>query len=153
MKLGATGVRLFVLALPPYFAWEMLQAPAFTGMPPGWWPATAVCALAAVGDGVLVVVVFALCALLFRDWRWFSPPRAARYAVVVAAAVVVQVVIEWIMVYRLGRWGYGPRQPIVPLLGVGVLPVVQPVVLLPAVFWALARMSGGEAQRREPERA
>ncbi len=51
--------------------------------------------------------------------------------------------------YRLGRWGYAPGQPLVPLLGVGVLPVA----LLPAVFCALARTSGRDAQAYEVERA
>jgi len=45
------------------------------------------------------------------------------------------------------------RQPLVPLLRVGVLPVVQPVVLLPPVFWALARTTGRDAQQDKVERA
>lgn len=32
---------LLALTLPAYFAWEMLQAPAFTGMPKGRLQATA----------------------------------------------------------------------------------------------------------------
>lgn len=78
MTARSTWVRLLRLALLPYFAWEMLQAPAFTGMSPGWWVATAVCALASIGDGVIVLAVFAIGALLFRDWRWSAPPRACR---------------------------------------------------------------------------
>ena len=35
--------RLLVIALPLYFTWEMLQAPAFTGMPDEWKRATAWC--------------------------------------------------------------------------------------------------------------
>lgn len=31
--------RLLVVSLPLYFAWEMLQAPAFTGVPTSWLPA------------------------------------------------------------------------------------------------------------------
>ena len=138
MDLARTGARLFLIALPPYFAWEMLQAPAFTGMPPGWWAATAVCARATLGDGVIVLVVFAIGALLFRDWRWFAPPSAGRYAAVVLAGVVVQVLIEWLMVHGLGRWGYKPWHPVVPVLDVGLLVVLQPIPLLPLVFWALA---------------
>lgn len=134
-----SAARLLLLALPPYFAWEMLQAPAFTGMPPGRWSATAVCALAAVGDGVIVLVVFSFAALLFHDWRWFVPPRVGRYLTALLLGVVLQVAIEWIMVYRLGRWGYASWQSVVPILGVGILPILQPIVLLPLVFWALAR--------------
>jgi hypothetical protein len=37
---------LLALTLPAYFAWEMLQARAFTGVPKGWFQATAVCGVA-----------------------------------------------------------------------------------------------------------
>ena len=139
MSLTATCARLLVLALPTYFAWEMLQAPAFTGMPVGWWAATGACALATVGDGVIVLAVFGVGAFLYHDWRWFSPPRAGRYGIVVFAGVIVHAVIEWVMVYRLGRWGYKPWHPIVPFLGIGVVPLLQPLVLLPFLFCVLAR--------------
>ena len=132
------AVRVLALTLPVYFAWEMLQAPAFTGMPSGWWAATAVCAQATAGDGVIVLSVFAMGALMFHDVRWFTPPSASRYTAVVLVGVILQVVIERVMVHRLGRWGYQPWHPQVPVLGVGLLPVLQPIVLLPIVFWGLA---------------
>ena len=47
--------------------------------------------------------------------------------------------IEWVMVYRLGRWGYKPWHPIVPFLGIGVVPLLQPLVLLPFLFCVLTR--------------
>ena len=95
--------RLFLITLPIYFAWEMLQMPAFRGVPDSWLAAIGVCALATIGDAVVVLALFALAVLAFRDPRWFAPPR------------------------------------IVPGLGVGVLPLLQPIVLLPMTFWLLAR--------------
>ena len=139
MSLTAPAGRLLVIALPLYFAWEMLQAPAFTGMSEDWRAATAVCALAALGDGVIVLGVFGLGVLAFRDARWFTPPRLGRYAAIVVVAVAVLVAVEWVMVHRFGRWGYHPVQPVVPLVSIGILPVLQPVALLPSAFWALAR--------------
>jgi hypothetical protein len=134
--------RLLAVTIPLYFAWEMLQAPFFTGMPPGWAAATAVCALATLGDGVLVALVATAGALLYRDGRWFVPPSASRYAVVVGIAVVLQIVVEWVMVHGLDRWGYAPSQPVLPVVRVGLLPVVQPIVLLPLVFGLVARWEG-----------
>lgn len=116
----------------------MLQAPAFTGMPDRWLAATAECAQAAVGDSVIVLGLFATGALAFRDVRWFRPARAGRYAALIGAGMAVQVVMEWIMVYGAGRWGYGADHPVLPLLGVGLLPVLQAVVLFPLVFWLTA---------------
>lgn len=140
MSLARTIARLLAVALPLYFVWEMLQAPAFTGMPEGWLAATAVCALATEGDGLVVLVVFAVGALAFRDALWFVPPRPARYATVILLGVAIQVAVEWVMVHRLGRWGYQPSQPLVPLVEIGILPFLQPLVLLPLTFWGLARM-------------
>ena len=148
---GVTGVigRLIVVTLPLYFTWEMLQAPAFTGMPEGRLAATATCAQATLGDAVIVLALFALGAGLFRDARWFVPVRAGRYGVVILAALVIHVVVERVML-GLGRWAYTAGHPVIPLLNVGVLVVLQPLVLVPLVFGILAawerRREGGRAR-------
>ncbi len=131
-----TPLRLLVIAAPINFAWEMLQAPAFTGMPANWWAMTGWCALATVGDVILVIALWALGRLVFRSGGWFVPPQASRYAVITAVGVAVQVLVEWPMVNLLGAWGYRPRLPVV--WGVGLLPVLQPVVLLPMTFAIVA---------------
>jgi hypothetical protein len=127
----------------------MLQAPAFTGMPDDWLAATMVCAVATVGDAVIVVLLFGLGALLFRDGAWFRPPRPGRYLVIVVAAVAIQIAVEMVMVYRLGRWGYSALHPLIA--GIGTLPIVQPIVLLPSTFWLLSRWSApGSPPHRRP---
>src|SRR5713101_7402630 len=136
-----TAVRLVAVALLPYFAWEMLQAPAFTGMPRDWPAATLACAMATLGDMVILVLLYALGVGIFGAPQWFASPHFARYALILLAAVVVHVGVERLMV-GLGRWGYAPGHPLVPLLGVGVLVVLQPLLLVPLVFWALATWEG-----------
>lgn len=140
--------RLLAVSLPLYFAWEMLQAPFFIGMPEDWVAATAICALATLGDGVLVLVVMTAGALLYRNGRWFMLPSASRYGPIVAIGVVLQIAVEWIMVYGLHRWGYAANQPILPVVRVGILPVLQPIILLPLVFWLTAQW---ERARRPPD--
>ena len=61
--------RLLLVTLPVYFAWEMLQMPAFRGVPDSWLAVTGVCALAAIGDAVVVLALFTLAVLTFRDPR------------------------------------------------------------------------------------
>jgi len=135
-------LRLLALTLPAYFVWEMLQAPAFTGMPKGWLQATAVCGVATLGDGVIVLGLFGLGWFVFRDFRWFVPPRVSRLTTIVIAGIGVQVVVEWIMVYGLERWGYAEAHPMLSFLGVGLLPILQAIVLLPMIFCGLARWEG-----------
>lgn len=135
-----TVVRLLIIATPLYFAWEMLQAPAFTGLPDDWRAATAMCFLAAVGDSVIVLLLYGLGALLFQDAAWFRPPRIGRYLIVVVVAVGLQIAVELVAVYALGWWGYSPQQP--PVTGIGLLAIVQPIVLLPSTLWMLSRWTG-----------
>ena len=104
--------------------------------------ATAICALATLGDGVLVALVATVGAVLYRNGRWFVPPSPAPYAVVVAIGLVLQIAVEWVMVHGLDRWGHGPSQPVLPFVQVGILPVLQPIVLLPLVFWLTAHWKG-----------
>jgi hypothetical protein len=134
--------RLLAVALPLYFAWEMAQAPFFTGMPAGWVRATLMCAQATLGDGVLVAAVAIAGALLYRDRRWFVPPAPVRYVGAVVVGAALQIAVEWVMVYRLDRWGYASNQPILPVVGLGILPVLQPIILLPLTFWLTARWEG-----------
>ena len=133
------AARLLAIALPLNFAWEMLQMPAFTRPPESLLVATAWCAVATLGDGALVLVVFFIARVLFTDPRWFAPPRLGRYAVAVLIGVVLNVAAEWVLARGAGLWGYAPWHPVVPVVNVGVLAVVQPVVLLPLSLWLLAR--------------
>lgn len=132
--------RLFAITLPLSFVWEMLQAPAFTGLPRAWFLHAAVCLVAAVGDTILVLALFALGSALFGGGdQWIRPPRAGRYLTLVLVGVVAQGAVEWLAVDRLGLWGYEASHPTVPLTGTGLLPILYAVVVVPLAFWLLAR--------------
>ena len=79
---------------------------------------------------------------MYRDRGWFVPPSLLRYVVVVVVGVTLQIAVEWVMVHRLDRWGYASNQPILPVVRLGILPVLQPIVLLPLTFWLTARWEG-----------
>lgn len=136
--MGYAYVRLFLITLPLSFIWEMLQAPAFTGLPRAWLAHAAVCAVAALVDGLLVLALFALGSHLFGGPQWVRPPRAGRYLTLVLVGIVVQSAIEWVAVGRLGLWGYAASHPTLPLTGTGLLPILYAVVVVPLAFWILA---------------
>lgn len=86
---------------------------------------------------MIFLALFGLGVLLFGR-NWFVPPRIGRYAVIVAIAVVIQIAVEWAAL-AVGRWEYATWHPRV--LGAGLFPILQPVVLVPLVFSALAHWS------------
>lgn len=131
--------RVLAISVPLNFAWEMLQMPAFKGLPESFLATVALCAGAAIEDALVAVAVFGLGVYAFHDHHWFIPPRLHRYAVTVGAGLVVHLVFEWYAVHELGLWTYRAFHPIVPGLGLGIVPILQPIILLPLTFWIVAR--------------
>jgi hypothetical protein len=70
--------RLLLISLPLYFAWEMLQMPAFTGTPPGWLVDTLMCALATLLDAALVLALYAFGVVFLLLARWVVGERVSQ---------------------------------------------------------------------------
>jgi hypothetical protein len=47
---------------------------------------------------------------------------------------LLAVLVEWVGVHVLGRWRYTDTMPVVPGLGVGVIPIAQMLLLPPLIF-------------------
>jgi hypothetical protein len=133
------ATRLAVVALPLYVLEELAQMPAYRPDARSLAVSAALCSLAAVGDVAIMLALWACASMAFRAAAWFSPPRPGRYVAVVAAAIGVNAVVEWLAVGRLGLWAYQPWQPALPPLGTGLMAVLQPVIVLPLVFWVAHR--------------
>jgi hypothetical protein len=150
-----TVAAVFVAAVFVNYPWELAQTPLYEGMGDFsrmLWH----CFVAALGDGLLVLLIFGVgrAALGRRDW--FVRPGVRGYALMLAAGLVIAVGVEWAAVRVAGQWAYNGRMPIVPLLGVGLAPVAQMLLLPPLIFRVVAAWQGRTAQDRgggnSPER-
>jgi hypothetical protein len=144
---GGTVVTLFVVAVLANYLWELAQAPLYVGMESFravWWH----CFIASLGDGLLVLGIFATGWVVLRRYRWFIHPGVAGYAVMVGAGLVIGVTIEWVAVHILVRWMYTAWMPRVPGLAVGLVPLLQMLVLPPFIFHLVARWQSRAAQCR-----
>lgn len=122
------------------FPWEFLQIPMYVGMAEApHWAATKVCAFATLGDAGIMVVAYWMAAGAARSRRWFVEPRRWPTAVFISAGVAITIVLERLATGPLDRWQYAAAIPVVPLLGVGVTPLLQ-WLLLPAIcLWFVGR--------------
>lgn len=128
---------LFVVSVFVNYLWEMAQAPLYEGMDDFavvWWH----CGLAALGDGLLVLLIYAAGWAVLRRQDWFVQPGRIGYAVMLFAGLVICVGIEWLAVFVGNQWAYTPQMPLVPLLKVGFVPVAQMLVLPPLIFRVVA---------------
>jgi hypothetical protein len=125
----------FLAGVAVNYPWELAQSPLFTAPSPSgnmWLH----CFFAALGDGLIVVMLFALCLVVLKAQDWSrNPPRRA-YALLMGAGTLLAVAVEWGAVHVLQRWSYVEAMPLIPGLQVGLVPVIQ-MALLPALVLRL----------------
>ncbi len=121
---------LYVVAVLVNYLWEVPQMAFYEWWGASWAVGLLVCLLAALGDGLLVLALYGLGCALFRRRDWILQPGVAGYNLLVLAGMVVAVALE-MHALAWGRWAYNTRMPVIPGLGVGLVPVVQMMVLPP----------------------
>lgn len=139
-------VAVFVVAVLFNYPWELAQSPLYVGTKDFgamWWH----CFVASLGDGVLVLLIFAAGWAALQRREWFVHPGVRGYAMMLAAGLAIGVGIEWVAVHLAGRWAYAPRMPLVPGLGVGMVPVTQMLVLPPVIFRVVSALQCPARQR------
>jgi hypothetical protein len=128
---------VFVLAVLLNFAWELAQSELYAGAdqwPSRWWH----CFVASLGDGVLVLVIYFVCASI-AGRNWFEVGKKS-YPLMLATAALLGLAVEWVGLHS-GRWSYTAEMPLIPGMGLGVVPVLQMVVLPPLVFYLVGRLT------------
>lgn len=130
----------FLLNLP----WELLQAPLYRGLAAsGHWEGILVCARAAAGDAGIAVAAFWIVSAASRSRGWLRQPGRMQVAGFTAAGLAITIVIEAWATQVAGRWQYAEAMPVVPVLGTGLAPLLQWLVIPPAVLWLAGRQLRG----------
>jgi len=137
---------LFVVAFALNWWWEMLQMPAFIEMMDRPWRATALlCTFAGLGDAAITLMIFAMVALATRRCHWAVAGQWPPYLAAALSGAAVAVAIEKAAL-AAGYWTYSGRMPVVPALGVGLVPLLQLMLLVPfairlSAWWLSPRQS------------
>lgn len=128
------------------YPWEMLQAPFFAGMPEmRHWDAVRECSWATLGDAALLVVAFWAGAAVQRTRTWLLHPRAPAIAAFLATGLLATIALEWLATNAWDRWQYAARMPTLPVLGTGLTPLLQWLVLPLLLLWLVRRQLRGGA--------
>ena len=116
------------------YLWELAQAPLYVGLESYNTTVLWHCFVASLGDGLMVLLIYMAGWMTLRRWDWIKEPGVAGYLVMLTAGLVLAVFVEWFGARILGRWQYTEKMPIVPGIGVGLVPVAQMFFLPPLIF-------------------
>ncbi|MEX2121531.1 MAG: hypothetical protein WD847_18220 [Pirellulales bacterium] len=124
------------------WAWEMAQMPGYAEMAGRPWSETLWrCTMAAGGDVAVTLGVYGVGAMAAGCMRWGQRGSWNAYAAAAVMGAVAAAAIEW-QALGAGKWSYNDRMPIVPLLDVGLWPLLQLSMLIPmAMLMARALVS------------
>ncbi|MGH6610461.1 MAG: hypothetical protein ACRECQ_09400 [Burkholderiaceae bacterium] len=139
-ELPEFNVAVFAFLLN--YPWEFSQVPLFGGMADApHWSAIQRCALAALGDIVIMLIAYWLVALIARSRHWIAAPTAAHLTMFVAVGVAITILIEHLALrgWWFSGWDYSPLMPVIPGIGVGLSPLAQWLVLPLLTVWFVRR--------------
>lgn len=130
-----------------HFAWEMMQRSLFALPPASFIEHLPMCLFAtATGDMAFMLILYFTAAVIHRDIFWIGAPSAYRHPAtwVVTALVgaLLAISYEFWAIHVVDRWDYG-AMPIVPLVRVGLTPLMQMIVAPELTLLLCGWLAGG----------
>jgi hypothetical protein len=122
-----------------HFFWEMWQMPLFEFsessdlLAMNW-----MCTQASLGDGVIAVLAYYF-VVYVKKGPWLHYASFKDIALFIVPGIVLTIVMEYLNTLILFRWSYGPLMPIVPVLEIGLAPLLQWILIPPAIYLACNR--------------
>lgn len=145
--------RYVVVSLLGNLIWEFAQLPLYTLWYEGSVREIVFAAVHCTGGDVLIASASLLAALLFAgDSRWPRARFRTVSAITILSGLAYTIFSEWLNTEIRGSWAYSEWMPTLPLIGVGLSPFAQWLVVpMVALWWArgpLGAVAGREADAR-----
>jgi len=121
------------------FVWEVLQTPFFIDKSFEintiiWYRLHCT-----FGDVMISLVSFWLVALIFKSRQWFLHPIRVKLFLFIAFGISYTIFSEIMNVSTKNLWGYSDLMPVIPFLGVGIVPLIQWIVIPPVLVFIVRR--------------
>ncbi len=127
-----------------HLLWENAQAPLFQGFE-SFAQHFPICLKAtATGDMLFMLVIYCTLALVHQDMWWPGNPKTYRppatWILPPFIGVLLAISFELWAIHVANRWTYATTMPILPLLQIGIPPLVQ-MMLIPILSLFIASRS------------
>ena len=133
---------LLIMSFPMHFTWEFLQAPLFRNMQNAThMDGIKICLQATLGDMVIALIAFWLTSFLAGTRQWPAQPYRRTLAAWLSTGLAITVALEFYSTEIAERWAYGASMPRLPVIGTGIAPVIQWIVVPLLVLWYMRRLS------------
>ncbi len=128
-------ITVIIFAFFLNLAWELIQIPLYKNSAYNT-NHIAFCALASLADVLMVLLLYLGLALIFKNPFWIKHLKPYQFALVVIIGGVGAVLSE-MRHLSLGSWAYDNSMPLIPVVNVGISPLLQ-FMILPILIYFLS---------------
>ena len=119
--------------------WEWIQTPFFVDITSDlniivWYRIH--CTL---GDTLIMLAGYGLIVLYHQDHKWIAHAHIKHCSVLVVLGIIYTLISEYLNVYIKHNWSYSRYMPLIPVIRIGLIPVVQWILLPPAIVFITKR--------------
>jgi hypothetical protein len=129
---------VFTLILAAFLlnaAWEVLQIPLYVG---GMYSCSHIlfCLLASLADAIMVVLIYFGFAIIYKNAFWIQSLNLSRVIFLIMTGGIGAVLAETRHL-SIGTWSYAETMPLIPIVDVGLSPVLQ-FMILPLLIYIIS---------------
>ena len=121
--------------------WENVQAPLYEGYT-NFWDHFMMCFWASIVDAAVILLLYALFALWYKDTFWMKHLNWKKGLVLMLLGAAVAFGFEY-WAFENEVWAYTDRMPVVDVLEIGLSPLLQMMLLPLLTFYVSYRMLKG----------
>lgn len=131
------ALRLYLaVSIVANLVWEFLQLPLYTLWATGTRKEQMFAVLhCTIGDAMIAGVSLLAALALFAREAWPSSGVARVYAASLGFGVVYTIFSEWLNTSVRGSWTYSDLMPVVPVIGTGLAPPMQWLLIPTLAQW------------------
>lgn len=97
------------------------------------------CTLATFADAGISVTAFVTVAAIAKSRRWIFQPNWWQVGIFILIGIIITIITDVIATKVLNLWQYGEAMPTLPVLGTGLLPLLQWLIIPPLIIWFVKR--------------
>ena len=122
------------------FFWEIRQMPYFrVSSEFSYTDIINNCTLATFADAGISVTAFVTVAAIAKSRRWIFRPNWWQVGIFILMGIIITIITDVIATKVLNLWQYGEAMPTLPVLGTGLSPLLQWLIIPPLIIWFVKR--------------
>jgi len=134
------NLYIFIVSFLIHLIWEFLHSPLYTCFDLPLNQFIPLILGATFMDGILMLGFYWIGYFKNKNVKWFFNFKKSDYYLIIILGVLAASLIEFVSLNSSIGWRYTELMPIVPIINVGLTPILQLIILPFVIFWIVKKI-------------